>query len=111
MSSGKWRTWRLPPARRSWTRERGDASALHRLRELQGLTLQEVADLAGLSKAYVARLEYGERVPERDTLIALLLASFSLPVRQANRLLLLTGYAPHAPQGDRQGGVIAVIVA
>jgi transcriptional regulator with XRE-family HTH domain len=75
-------------------RERGDASALHRLRELQGLTLQEVADLAGLSKAYVARLEYGERVPERDTLIALLLASFSLPVRQANRLLFLAGYAP-----------------
>ena len=94
MSSGKWPTWRLPQARRSWTRERGDASALHRLRELQGLTLQEVADLAGFSKAYVARLEYGERVPERDTLIALLLASFSLPVRQANRLLLLAGYAP-----------------
>ena len=45
MSSGKWPTWRLPQARRSWTRERGDASALHRLRELQGLTLQEVADL------------------------------------------------------------------
>ena len=93
MSSGKWPTWRLPQARRSWTRERGDASALHRLRELQGLTLQEVADLAGLSNAYVARLEYGEQVPERDTLIALL-ASFSLPVRQANRLLLLAGYAP-----------------
>lgn len=69
-------------------------SALRRLRELQRLTLQEVADLAGLSKAYVARLEHGERMPERDTLIALLLASYSLPVRQANRLLLLAGYAP-----------------
>lgn len=69
-------------------------SALRRLREQQSLTLQEVADLAGLSKPYVARLENGKRVPERDTLIALLLASFSLPVRQANRLLLLAGYAP-----------------
>ena len=69
-----------------WVRSVPDLpSALRRLREQQGLTLQEVADLAGLSKAYVARLEYGERVPERDTLIALLLASFSLPVRQANR--------------------------
>jgi transcriptional regulator with XRE-family HTH domain len=69
-------------------------SALRRLREQQSLTLQEVAELTGLSKAYVARLEYGERVPERDTLIALLLASSSLPVRQANRLLLPAGYAP-----------------
>jgi transcriptional regulator with XRE-family HTH domain len=78
-----------------WVRAVPDLpSALRRLRELQRLTLQEVADLAGLSKAYVARIEYGERMPERDTLIALLLASYSLPVRQANRLLLLAGYAP-----------------
>jgi transcriptional regulator with XRE-family HTH domain len=78
-----------------WVRAVPDlSSALRRLRELQRLTLQEVADLAGLSKAYVARIEYGERMPERDTLIALLLASYSLPVRQANRLLLLAGYAP-----------------
>jgi len=70
------------------------AAALCRLREAQRLTLQEVADLAGLSKAYVARLEYGQRLPERDTLVALLLAAFSLPVARANRLLLLAGYAP-----------------
>ncbi len=70
------------------------ASALRRLREMQRLTLQEVADLAGLSVAYVTRLEHGKRSPERDTLIALLLAAFSLPVSQANRLLLLAGYAP-----------------
>lgn len=70
------------------------ASTLCRLREMQRLTLQEVADLSGLSKAYVARLEHGERMPERDTLVALLLAGFSLPVTQANRILLLAGYAP-----------------
>jgi transcriptional regulator with XRE-family HTH domain len=70
------------------------ATALARLREMQQLTLQEVAEWSGLSKAYVARLEHGQRVPERDTLIALLLAAFSLPVRRANRVLLLAGYAP-----------------
>jgi transcriptional regulator with XRE-family HTH domain len=72
----------------------GVADVLCRLRELQQLTLQEVADLAGVSKAYVTRLEHGQRVPERDTLIALLLAAFSLPVSWANRILLLAGYAP-----------------
>ena len=68
-------------------------TALCRLREQQGLTLPVVAALAGLSKAYMARLAYGERVPECDTLIALLLASFSRPVRHANRVLLLAGSA------------------
>jgi transcriptional regulator with XRE-family HTH domain len=76
-------------------RASGDvATILQRLRESQDLTFQEVADLAGLSKTYCVRLEHGERVPERDTLIALCLASFSLPVPQANRVLLLAGYAP-----------------
>jgi transcriptional regulator with XRE-family HTH domain len=70
------------------------AEVLRRLRELQQLTLQEVADLAGLSKAYVTRLEHGQRIPERDTLLALLLSAFSLPVAWANRVLLLAGYAP-----------------
>jgi transcriptional regulator with XRE-family HTH domain len=69
-------------------------SALRRLREMQQLTLQEVAELACLSAAYITRLEHGKRTPERDTLIALLLAAFSLPVSQANRVLLLAGYAP-----------------
>ncbi len=70
------------------------ATALARMREAQRLTMQEVAELSGLSKAYIARLEHGQRVPERDTLIALLLAAFSLPVARANRVLLLAGYAP-----------------
>ena len=78
-----------------WIRSVPDiATALRRLREVQQLTLQEVADLAGVSKPYIVRLEKGERQPERDTLIALLLAAFSLPVMQANRLLLLAGFAP-----------------
>jgi hypothetical protein len=62
--------------------------------EVRQLTLQEVADPTGVSKAYVTRLEYGQRLPERDALLALLLAAFSLPVPQANRVLLLAGYAP-----------------
>jgi transcriptional regulator with XRE-family HTH domain len=70
------------------------AEVLRRLRDLQQLTLQEMADLAGVSKAYITRLEHGQRIPERDTLLALLLAAFSLPVLRANRVLLLAGYAP-----------------
>jgi len=40
------------------------------------------------------RVEYGQPIPERDALVALLLAPFSPPVARANRLLLLAGYAP-----------------
>lgn len=70
------------------------ASGLRQLRAAQGLTLQEVADMAGLHKASVLRFEQGTRRPERDTLVALLLAAFSLPVPLANRMLLWAGYAP-----------------
>lgn len=78
-----------------WMKQIPDiATALRRLRHSQQLTLHEVADLAALSVTYIARLEHGERFPERDTLIALLLAAFSLPISQANRILLLAGYAP-----------------
>lgn len=78
-----------------WMRTVPDVpTALARSGEMQRLTLQEVADLWGLSKAYVARLEHGQRLPERDTLLALLLAAFSLPVPRANRVMLLAGYAP-----------------
>lgn len=47
-------------------------------------------------------LERDIRHPTRDTLIALLLASFSLPVDHADRVLLWVDYAPirhrlHAP--------------
>lgn len=70
------------------------SAALARLRIMQRLTQQEVAELAGVSRAYVTHVERGERQPERDTLVALLLAALSLPVPQANRILLLAGYAP-----------------
>lgn len=70
------------------------ADVLRRLRCAQELTLQEVADLAGVAKSYASMLERGQKTAERDTLIALLLASFSLPVRCANRVLLFAGFAP-----------------
>lgn len=79
----------------AWVRAQPDvATALRCLRAMQGLTLREVAELAGLSESYVDRLERGQRAAERDTLVALLLAAYSLPVTHANRLLLLAGYAP-----------------
>ncbi len=70
------------------------ADVLRRFRQSQELTLQEVADYAGITKSYVSMLERGTKIPERDTLIALLLASFSLPVPIANRVLLFAGFAP-----------------
>lgn len=39
-------------------------------------------------------LERGQKLPERDTLIALLLAAYSLPVPIANRILLFSDFAP-----------------
>lgn len=38
-------------------------AALRRWRERQGWTLEEVSDLAGLSKSYLSRIEGGFRVP------------------------------------------------
>src|SRR5689334_16412095 len=79
----------------AWLRTMPDVgTALYRLREMQQLTQQEVAELAGVSRPYVAHVERSDRMPERDTLIAILLAALSLPIPQANRVLLFAKYAP-----------------
>jgi transcriptional regulator with XRE-family HTH domain len=79
----------------SWLHEAEQlADVLRRLRAAQQLTLQEVADYAGMAKSYVSMIERGQKSPERDTLIAMLLAAYSLPVPLANRVLLFAGYAP-----------------
>jgi transcriptional regulator with XRE-family HTH domain len=79
----------------SWLHEMDHlADVLRRLRAAQELTLQEVADCAGIAKSYISMIERGQKSPERDTLIALLLAASSLPVPLANRVLLFAGYAP-----------------
>lgn len=70
------------------------ATVLRKLRERRHLTLEEIATYAELSVSYVDRLERGLRRPERDTLITLLLASFTLPPSQASQVLLMAGYAP-----------------
>lgn len=69
-------------------------TALYQLREMQQLTQHEVAELAGITRPYIAHVERGERMPERDTLIAILLAALSLSIPQANRVLLFAEYAP-----------------
>jgi transcriptional regulator with XRE-family HTH domain len=51
------------------------SDVLRRLRAAQELTLQEVADYAGMAKSYISMIERGQMSPERDTLIALLLAA------------------------------------
>jgi transcriptional regulator with XRE-family HTH domain len=79
----------------NWLREAetvGDI--LKRLRQSQALTLQEIADYTGLAKSYISMLEHGQKMPERDTLVSLLLAAFSLSVPLANRVLLFAGFAP-----------------
>jgi transcriptional regulator with XRE-family HTH domain len=73
---------------------RNVAEALAQLRRKQELPLRDVAEFTGLSTSYIDRVERGQRKPERDTLIALLLAGYSLPVSKANRILLFAGYAP-----------------
>jgi|GEM_PF-5775748 len=79
----------------SWLHETEHLSdVLRRLRAAQELTLQEVADYAGLAKNYISMIERGQKSPEQDTLIALLLAALRLPVPLANRVLLFAGYAP-----------------
>lgn len=69
-------------------------TALYQLREMQQLTQHEVAELAGVTRPYIAHVERGDRLPERDTLIAILLSALSLPIPQANRVLLFAKYAP-----------------
>lgn len=68
----------------------------------QELTVNDVAIYASLAPSHASMLERDIRHPTRDTLIALLLASFSLPVDHADRVLLWVDYAPirhrlHAP--------------
>ena len=40
---------------------------LKKLRESKGLTMQELADLAGISQVQISRLEMGHRAPLWDT--------------------------------------------
>lgn len=78
-----------------WLRPLPDVpTVLRKLRERRHLTLQEIASYSELSVPYVDRLERGLRRPERDTLITLLLASFTLPPSQTSQVLLMAGYAP-----------------
>ncbi len=70
------------------------STMLRKLRERRQLTLEEIATYAELSVSYVDRVERGLRRPERDTLITLLLASFTLPPSQVSQVLLMAGYAP-----------------
>ncbi len=58
------------------------------------LTLQKIVDYTRLVKSYISLFEHGQKMPERDTLISLLLAAFSLPVTIANRILVFAGFAP-----------------
>ncbi len=47
------------------------ASQLRALRRQRGLTLQEVADQAGIGRSYLSRLERGEKAPSIATIVRL----------------------------------------
>ena len=49
----------------------GIGDSLRAIREDQGLTLEQAAELAGLSKSHLSRLESSERQPSVATLLAL----------------------------------------
>jgi helix-turn-helix protein len=79
----------------AWVRQARDwRFILVQLRKAQHLTLEEVAALTGISPSQLSRLERGGRNAERETLICILLAGFSLPVPKANWVLIKAGFAP-----------------
>ena len=61
------------------------ADILRRLRQLQELKLQEVADHAGLSKSYVSMLDRGKDSLTRILSWRLLLSAYSYPVPMFTR--------------------------
>jgi transcriptional regulator with XRE-family HTH domain len=58
---------------RAWSRVAGDGSTIGRqlrlIRHSRGLSQQVIADLAGISKDHLSRLESGQRALDRRSLI------------------------------------------
>jgi transcriptional regulator with XRE-family HTH domain len=52
---------------------------LKEIRKTRGLTLDQLADLSGLSKAFLSQLETGKRMPSADTL-GILAETFTISI-------------------------------
>ena len=73
----------------------GFAIALTFARQERGMTQQELADLLGVSKAYVARLESGDANPSIAKAGRIFAALWLTPIDKP--FPLLKGYGPHEP--------------
>jgi transcriptional regulator with XRE-family HTH domain len=80
-------------------------------REEQGLTLEQAAELTGISKSHLSRLESSERQPSVSSLLALS-AGYGVPVAtffgETERAAPLTVSAPDQPRRESNGLQIAV---
>ena len=77
----------------------GFALALTFARQERGLSQQELADLLGVSKAYVVRLESGEANPSIAKAGRIFAALWLTPIDKP--FPLLKGYGPYEPPRER----------
>lgn len=82
------------------------AIALTFARQERGLTQQELADLLGVSKAYVVRLESGEANPSIAKAGRIFAALWLTPIDKP--FPLLRGYGPYEPPRKHASGEDAV---
>lgn len=78
------------------------ALALTFARQERGLTQQELADLLGVSKAYVVRLESGEANPSIAKAGRIFAALWLTPIDKP--FPLLKGYGPYEPPRECASG-------
>ncbi len=86
-------------------------NGLRAIREGQGLTLEQAAELSGISKSHLSRLESSERQPSVASLLALSTA-FGVPVGtffgETQGAAPLTILPPDQPRRESNGLTIAV---
>ena len=80
----------------------GFALALTFARQERGLTQQELADLIGVSKAYVVRLESGDANPSIAKAGRIFAALWLTPIDKP--FPLLKGYGPYEPPREHVSG-------
>lgn len=78
---------------------------LKQLRTERGLTLDQLADVSGLSKGFLSQLETGARQPSTDTLRTL---SQALEVTEAD-LIVTPGFAEPAPKDTMARRVLSAM--
>ncbi len=83
----------------------GFALALTFARQERGMTQEELADLLGVSKAYVVRLESGEANPSIAKAGRIFAALWLTPIDKP--FPLLKGYGPYEPPREYKSAPVA----